>query len=266
MVQLNVHKRYLIDASTLIFRYSFALGEIMSPEGELISGFSGFCKYIMKLIKEKEPSELLIAFDKCKNNFRKEISPIYKANRKSQPLIYPQVDHAIAFCQFVGIPIDYHLSYEADDLIASYSLSSDLNTTSIIVTCDKDLMQLVNDNTFVLNPFKNILYDRNGVFEHLGVYPEQIPLYLSICGDSSDNIPGVSGIGPVGARKLVSKHKLDELEGLLPQHYETILHGLSLVTLKNEAPIKNSSIKMTFDKDFFYKCSLFLQNYGIKQS
>jgi DNA polymerase-1 len=264
MIQFKVHKRYLIDASTLIFRYSFALGEIMSPEGELISGFSGFCKYILKLIKEKEPPELLIAFDKCRNNFRKEISPTYKANRKSNPLIYPQVDHAIAFCQFVGIPIDYHISYEADDLLASYSLSAHLDTQSIIVTCDKDLMQLVNDNTFVLNPFKNLLYGREEVLAHLGVYPNQIPLYLSLCGDSSDNIPGVVGIGPVGARKLVNKHKLEELETLLPQHYPTILHGLSLVTLKNEAPMRNPSIKTTFDKDFFYKCSIFLQNYGIK--
>ena len=209
-------KVYLIDSMAYIFRSFYAIRQMNSSDGTPTNALFGFIKSIEKIIKDFQPEQIIAVFDAGEKTFRNDIYPDYKANRSECPEeLRPQFDLIKKYLNLRGIPIVIKKGYEADDLIGTLALESEkLGIESYICTGDKDLMQLVNEKTFICQTHKdNLILDKEKVKELMGVYPSQIIDYLSIMGDSSDNIPGLPGIGAKGAAQLLQE--FDNLETIL---------------------------------------------------
>lgn len=239
---------YLVDGSGYIFRAFHALPPLTRPDGTPIGAVLGFTNMLIKLLKEKNPDYLVVVFDAGRVNYRNDIYPLYKANREETPLeLIPQFSLIRQACEAFDVPYVEKEGYEADDLIATYAHSQPGEVT--IVSSDKDLMQLVGGSVRMLDPIKNRLIGASEVKEKFGVPPEQVIEVQALVGDSTDNIPGVPGIGIKTAAELIQTY--GTLENLLahaheikqPKRRETLLlHAENarlskqLVTLKNDVP------------------------------
>ena len=200
-------KLIIIDISNYIFRAFFAIRPLHAADGTPVNAVYGVLSMIHNLIVKYQPTHILIARDTKEGSFRKDIYPEYKANRSEPPddLIpqFPLVDELI---QVLGIPEIKMAGYEADDIIGSVATQWKSHFDEILIASgDKDLMQFVDGPVKMLDTMKEKTYSREDVKDKMGVYPEQIVDYLALIGDSSDNIPGVAGIGPKGAQNLLEE-------------------------------------------------------------
>lgn len=206
---------YILDAINYLFRSYYAIGPMTNPEGQSTSALYGFIRTVQKLIREFSPKNLVCVFDGPRNKeSRIEIYEQYKAHRKVGPEdLYPQIDLAVSFCKMAGIPYLMIEGYEADDVMASIALKKKNLKEIYLCTSDKDLFQLINENTFILNVHKNnLVIDSKKVEEIYGISPKQMLDLLALMGDSADNIPGVEGIGPKTAASLLREfHTLDNI-------------------------------------------------------
>ena len=205
-----MHKRLIIvDISSFIFRAFFAIRPLSAPDGTPVNAVHGVLNMLLKLLEEYSPSHLFIAQDTGEKTFRSDLYPEYKSNRPEPPeALIPQFDIIHNILVELKLP---HLSwpgYEADDIIGSAVAQWREQFEEILIASgDKDLMQLIGGNVKMVDTMKNITYDEKGVLEKMGVRPKQIVDYLSIVGDSSDNVPGMRGVGPKGAIKLLKEHE-----------------------------------------------------------
>ena len=253
---------YLIDGSGYIFRAYYALPPLSRKSDGLPTGaVSGFCSMLFKLLEEaraddsqERPTHFAVIFDSARKNFRNEIFKDYKANRSEAPDdLAPQFEYIRKSVKAFNLPSIELLNYEADDLIATYVKQiTDLGAKVTVISSDKDLMQLVSKDIRLYDPMKNKVIGEKEVLEKFGVKPEQVVDVQSLAGDSSDNIPGVPGIGVKTAAELINKYKnLDNLlskageikqnkrrETLLENKDKAIL-SRKLVTLKNDVPVKD---------------------------
>ena len=244
---------YLIDGSGFIFRAYYGYPLMNREDGTPTNAVYGFCTMINKLINQTDADLVAVIFDKARRNFRNEIYPAYKANRDDAPEnLIPQFKLIRQACKAYNIPMVEMDNYEADDLIATYAkMAEDMGAEVSIISSDKDLMQLVNDNITMFDAMKNITIDRERVFEKFGVYPEKVVDIQSLAGDSSDNIPGVPGIGIKTASQLIEE--FGDLENLLANAHtikqnkrrqnlidyaDDARMSKKLVTLKNDVPIE----------------------------
>ena len=197
-------KVFLIDTFAFIFRAYFANKNLKNG-----AAFT-FSKILLQIVKTYQPEYIACVFDTPTPTFRHKLSVAYKANRDEMPEdLVPQIPMIREIIQSLSIPIVQLEGFEADDVLATLAeMSSRAHLQSVIVSPDKDLLQLVrNDDIEVLNIRDGeIWYDREGVRERMGVYPEQIVDFLTIVGDASDNIKGVPGIGEKGAAQLLEKY------------------------------------------------------------
>lgn len=239
---------YLIDGSGYIFRAFHALPPLTRPDGTPIGAVLGFTNMLIKLLKEQNPDYLVVVFDAARENFRNQIYPEYKANRQeTPPELIPQFSLIRQACEAFNVPYIEKEGYEADDLIATYAHSQPGDVT--IVSSDKDLMQLVGASVQMLDPIKNKLIGEEEVKEKFGVPPTQVIDVQALAGDSTDNVPGVPGIGIKTAAELIQTY--GNLESLLeraheikqPKRRESLLLyaenarlSKKLVTLKNDVP------------------------------
>ncbi len=209
---------YLIDGSAYIFRAYHAMGGLSNSKGFPTGAIFGFTNMIMKTLKDKSPTRIAVVFDTPGPTFRHEMYPLYKANRPEAPQdLVVQIPKILELVQAYRLPMLSIAGYEADDIIATLTQKArSLNWRVVIVSADKDLTQLVCDRVAMWDPQKDALYDAKGVKDKFGVLPEQILDYLSLVGDSSDNIPGVRGIGPKTAGNLIQDF------GSLQQIYDQI--------------------------------------------
>jgi DNA polymerase-1 len=245
---------YLVDGSTYIFRAYHALPPLTrKSDGFPVGAISGFCNMLDKLIRdEKEKNNLthlLVIFDAPGKTFRNSIYPEYKANRSSPPDdLIPQFPIIREATKAFNVPHVEMVGYEADDLIASYTkaaVSKGMKVT--IVSSDKDLMQLVDDNASMLDTMKNRTIKENEVIDKFGVKPNKVIDVQSLAGDSVDNVPGVPGIGIKTAALLINEY--DNLDKLIQnasnikqtKRRESIIEfseqakvSRELVTLKND--------------------------------
>ncbi|OQY01575.1 MAG: DNA polymerase I [Desulfobacteraceae bacterium 4572_130] len=203
---------YLIDGSAYVYRAFHAIKNLSSSKGVLTNATFGVTRIILKLIKEKQPEYAGIFFDVKGPTFRHKMYEKYKANRPPMPddLIL-QIPYIKKIIKGFNIPIIEKKGFEADDLIGTYArIAEKENFFSVMVTGDKDFMQLVTDNTVIWDPMKDKLIDKNSIYEKFNISPEQIIDMLGLAGDSADNIPGVPGVGPKTSQKLINQFKTME--------------------------------------------------------
>ena len=207
-------KLYLVDASSLFFRAFYAIRPLSNPQGLPTNAIYGFLSMILKLAKQERPDFLVFCYDRKEPSFRKNLYAEYKSNRSEMPAdLVPQLPYIYRLAEALGIKGLQWPSFEADDLIGTLSIwALDQNCEVCIVSGDKDFAQLVRPGITLLDTMKDTRLDSNGVFMKWGVRPEQMMDYLALVGDSSDNIPGVQGIGPKTATALLKDYS--NLEGV----------------------------------------------------
>ena len=198
---------YLIDGSSYLYRAYFAIKRLSSPTGFPTNAIYGFTQMLLKLLKDYQPHHVAMVFDVGRVTFRTELYPAYKANRAEMPddlrqQIGPIRDLVRAF----NIPVVELQGYEADDLIGTLAARWEAQGGKVVVvTGDKDLRQIVTDQTTLLDTMKNLTSAIPQVHERFGVGPDGVIDILGLAGDTSDNIPGVPGIGEKTAIKLVQQ-------------------------------------------------------------
>ncbi|MCC6272150.1 MAG: DNA polymerase I, partial [Deltaproteobacteria bacterium] len=205
---------YIVDGSSYIFRAYYAIRHLSNSKGLPTNAVYGFTQMLLRLLKEEKPEYLVMVFDSKEPSFRKREFEAYKANREVPPDdLIPQFEYIKKVVAALNIPQLERPGFEADDIIATVAkrLVPEENPV-VIVTGDKDLMQLVNHHIVLLDEMKGKRIDVEGVREKFGVKPEQVVDVLGLMGDSSDNIPGVPGIGPKTAGQLVQQY--GSLEGV----------------------------------------------------
>jgi DNA polymerase-1 len=271
----NQKHLFLIDGSGYIFRAYYALPPLTrKSDGLPVGAVSGFCNMLYSFLEKARagnsmdtPSHLAVIFDSARKNFRNDIYKEYKGNRSDAPEdLIPQFDYIRKAVKAFNLPSIELQNYEADDLIATYKVQAKKEKIKLtIVSSDKDLMQLVDQDTYMLDTMKDKHIGINEVKEKFGVPPEKVIDVQSLAGDSVDNIPGVPGIGIKTAAELINQFgSLDELlkkaETIKqPKRRQALLDNKSnalisreLVTLKNDVPVKetiNDFILKPFDKE-----------------
>ena len=204
----NTNTLHIVDGSGYIFRAYYAIRPLSTAEGEPTNAVYGFTTMIEKLLREETPEYLAITFDRGGPNFRKEIFEDYKATRPPPPDdLSSQVPRIHQIVEAFQIPSFTEEGVEADDVIATLTKQALADGWDVrIITGDKDLMQLVNERVTLWEPMRNKRYDAEAVEDKMGVTPDQVADALALAGDSSDNVPGVRGVGPKTAAKLLSAH------------------------------------------------------------
>lgn len=222
---------YLIDGHALVFKMYYALlaHPMINSKGVDTSILFGFTKYIFELIEKEHPTHLGVSFDPPGGTFRHDAYPDYKGTRSATPqLVIDALEPLCEICRALNIPVLMIPKYEADDVIGSMSKKAEAEGFTVyMVTPDKDYGQLVTDHIFQLKPGKggtdSEVLDKAKICEKYGVHdPVQVIDYLTICGDASDNVPGVKGVGEVGAKKLLGLYGTvqgiyDNLDHLTPK-------------------------------------------------
>ena len=253
---------YLIDGSGYIFRAYYALPPLTrKSDGLPVGAVSGFCNMLFKLLEDsksddnlEKPTHFAVIFDSARKNFRNEIYSEYKGNRSDAPDdLIPQFEYIRKSVKAFNLPSIELINYEADDLIATYvEKILDLGAKVTIVSSDKDLMQLYKKGVRIYDPMKNKFINQDDVHNKFGVTPEKVIDVQSLAGDSTDNVPGVPGIGVKTAAELINQY--GTLENLLKnaskikqnKRMETLINNKKdaiiskkLVTLKKDVPVKD---------------------------
>ncbi len=274
---------FLIDGSGYIFRAYHALPPLSRPsDGTPVGAVYGFCNMLYKLLEDsgsEAPTHLAVIFDAGKVTFRNELYPAYKANRPEPPEdLIPQfalIRDAVRAFDVPCIELD---NYEADDIIATYARQArERGASVIIVSSDKDLMQLVDDKVMLLDTMKNKKLGIPEVFEKFGVAPEKVVDVQSLAGDSVDNVPGVPGIGIKTAAQLINEY--GDLDTLLarageikqPKRRESLIEfaeqariSRDLVRLNDRTPIPESIDDIAVRPIDYARAVQFVEHNGFK--
>ena len=260
-------KLFLIDGHALIFKmyYAFLGRPMVNSRGVDTSILFGFTKYLLELIEREKPTHLAVSFDPPGGTFRNVMYPAYKANRGETPqLVIDALEPLTAIVQAMNIPVLMIPGYEADDVIGSMARRSAGEGLDVfMVTPDKDYGQLIDEHIFQYRPGKSGENEVLGIAEVCSKWgiqrPGQVIDILTICGDASDNVPGVQGVGPVGASKLLTRYgdvdaiydHLDELTPANRAKFEAARDhiGLSkaLVTIKTDIPLDTTADDMILE-------------------
>ena len=233
----------LVDGSGFIFRAYYALPPLTRKDGTPINAVMGYCNMIWRLIADTKTDSLAVIFDTASKTFRNEIYSEYKANRSEAPEdLIPQFSLIREATKAFNIPYVELAGYEADDIIATYASQANKEGWEVdIISSDKDLMQLVKDNVKMIDPMKMINIGKEEVFKKFGVYPDRVIDVQALAGDSTDNIPGVPGIGIKTAAELINYY--GDLESLLTRAHE-IKQPKRKENLVNFADLARISMKL----------------------
>jgi len=250
-------KLYVVDVSSMFFRAFYAIPPLTNEEGMPTNALYGFLSMTIKLLRDVKPDYMVFCFDRKEASFRSELYSEYKANRNEMPEnLVPQVPYVRKLTEALGIKAMDVEKYEADDVIGSLvSFARDKRLDAVIVSSDKDFAQLVGPHVQMYDTMKDIFYDEQGVVEKWGVTPEQMIDYLAIVGDTSDNIPGVKGIGPKGAQKLLAEYKsldgiyenIEQISGKSMK--EKLIHDKKQAYLAKKLVTIHCDLKLAVDPD-----------------
>ena len=254
----NKERLFIIDGMAQIYRAHYAMinNPLTTKDGRHTSVIYGFLNMLFKIIRDESPDYLVIAMDSKAKTFRHEMYDQYKANRPKMPdEIAYQIPILKEIVGHLGVELIERPGYEADDIMGSLSKIAESNDVqSYIVSGDKDMLQMVNDNIIVYAPgnrFKpTTKFKQEEVKNKMGVYPDRVIDLLSLIGDSSDNIPGVRGVGPKTAVKLIEQFdsldklidnideiKNDRIKNLIKENVDSLSLSKKLVTIKADMDI-----------------------------
>jgi DNA polymerase-1 len=211
---MTTRKLLLVDGSSYLYRAFHALPPLMNSQGVPTGAVLGVLNMLTKLIKEESPTRVAVVFDASGRTFRDDLFEQYKAHRPPMPDdLRSQVQPLLDAVEAMGLPLLRITGVEADDVIGTLARqAAELGYDVLISTGDKDMAQLVDAHVGLVNTMSNTRLDRDGVKAKFDVFPEQIVDYLALVGDSSDNIPGVTGVGPKTAAKWLNQYQtLDAL-------------------------------------------------------
>ncbi len=259
---MDSQRLILVDGSGYIFRAFYALPPMSRGDGTPVNAVFGFTSMLLKLSEDMQGENILVVFDAARTTFRNTIYKEYKANRSDPPEeLVPQFDLIKEATTAIGLKSLEVENYEADDIIATYvKIAKKENIETLIISSDKDLMQLIQDGVSLHDPMKNIKIGPEAVLEKFGVNPDKVIDVQALAGDSSDNVPGVPGIGVKTASQLINE--FGSLENLLvnassikqEKRRESLLNNAELariskklVSLFSDVPIpyKISDLKWT---------------------
>jgi DNA polymerase-1 len=242
----------LVDGSGFIFRAFHAIPPMIRPDGTHVNAVFGFCNMIARLMKDHTGTHLAVIFDAGSKTFRNRMYGAYKAHRpEPPPELVPQFALIREATRAFGLPSIELEDWEADDLIAAYAKAvKEQGGEAIIVSSDKDLMQLLGPSVTMLDPMKNTPIGLAEVEAKFGVTPDKVIEVQALIGDSVDNVPGVPGIGPKGAAQLINEYGtveavLEAAPGMKPgkrrdmliEHAEDARISKQLVILRDDAPL-----------------------------
>ncbi|MHB1689014.1 MAG: DNA polymerase I [Ignavibacteriaceae bacterium] len=271
---MNNKKFVIIDAMALAYKAYFAFinRPLVTSKGEPTSAVFGFINQLLKILEDTKPDYIAVAFDSKEKTFRHDKYENYKSSRSAMPDdMIPQIDRIKEIIAALNIPVYIMPKYEADDIIGTAVLKAEAKgLESFVITPDKDFNQMVTDKVKVIKPGKttdeNVVYDVAKVREEFGFEPKQMIDYLALIGDSSDDIPGVKGIGPKGAIPLIQKYgsveeiynHIDEIEkagikSKLIEGKESAFISKDLATIHCEVPLEINFDTAKFEKPDFDK-------------
>jgi DNA polymerase-1 len=246
----------LIDGSGFIFRAYHALPPFTRPDGTPVGAVFGFCSMLIKFLSDPELSKCVaVVFDAGRATFRNTIYPAYKANRPDAPEdLIPQFPLFREACHAFHLPVIEKIGFEADDIIATYTEQAKSHGCDVvIISADKDLMQLIDDHVSMIDPLKSKKIGRLEVFEKFGVTPDKVIEVQALIGDSSDNVPGVPSIGPKTAAELIGQfgslevlyENLDQVKQpkrrqTLEDNKDKAFVSKQLVTLDKNVPLERA--------------------------
>lgn len=260
-------KIYIIDGYNFIYRLFYAIPPFSLKDGTPVNTVFGMAKVLLSIWNEDKPDYLLFVLD-SPTNLRKELYPEYKGTRERMPdQLRAQESIVFQMLETMKIPMLKVDGYEADDVIGTLvrKLEGDKENDIYILSGDKDLHQFVSDNVAIYDTMKRIIYRNEKTTEKFGVEPKYIVDYLAICGDSSDNIPGIPGFGPKKAQSLIESYghlediyaRIDETTGktreTLEQYRETAFLSKQLATIHTDLSVDITSFEQYSyrDKPFF---------------
>lgn len=251
---------FLIDGSAFLYRAFHAIRSLSTSTGHPTNATFGFTRILLKLLKEKQPKYAAVFFDVKGPTFRHKMYEEYKANRPPMPeelaVQVPDIKEVVAA---LNIPLVQKPGFEADDLVGTYSrLAQDQGFKVVMVTGDKDFIQLITDDCILWDPMKDTVTDRAGVREDMGIEPAQFIDILGLAGDTSDNIPGVKGVGPKTAIKLVAEFgsiqgiydRLDDLKKKKKLH-ENLSESRDIVSLSRDLATIDQAVEVKEDIEAF---------------
>src|SRR3984957_19389588 len=242
----------LIDGSGFIFRAFHALPPMTRPDGTPVNAVFGFTNMLARLLKDHTGTHIAVIFDAGRLTFRNRLYDAYKANRPPAPEeLVPQFILTREATEAFGVPSIELTDWEADDLIAAYASAAErAGGKTTIVSSDKDLMQLIRPGVIMLDPIKQKPIGPPEVMEKFGVTPDKVIEVQALIGDSTDNVPGVPGIGPKGAAQLIGEYgdletvlaaapsmKPSKRRDMLIEHADKARISKELVTLRADAPM-----------------------------
>ena len=243
-------KVYLVDGSGYIFRAFFAVAPLSTKAGLPTNALFGFTRMLKKLIDQAQSDYIAVVFDSGRETFRRELYADYKANRTEAPdELIPQFPYFPKIAEALGLPVLSLNGFEADDIIGTLATQlSESDNEVIIVSADKDFMQLIKPGISIFDSMNDRAIGQEQVMDKFGVRPEQVIDVLALIGDSSDNIPGMSGVGPKTAAQLIEKY--GDVESILSSA-EAIRNDKSIrnrtkiaETIESEAEIVRLSRKL----------------------
>lgn len=246
-----MNRLVLIDGNAMLHRAYHAIPPLTAPDGSVVNAVYGFGTMLLRLINDLKPTHIAVAFDRPKPTFRKELFAGYQAKRPEMDKeLVEQIPKVHDLIYSFGIPIFEVDGFEADDVLGTLATRS--KDQVIIVTGDRDLLQLVNAHTFLYMPTRGLseakLYDEKAVEERMGVPPRLVPDIKALAGDASDNYPGVPGIGPKTAAALLGKYKsvanILKTNELTPEEKESARLSHDLATIRTNVPLTGSLVPL----------------------
>ncbi|MBW6513711.1 MAG: DNA polymerase I [Candidatus Syntrophosphaera sp.] len=271
---------YLIDGTALLYRsyYAFIKNPLVNSQGQHTSAVYGVINSFLHILELKQAENILISFDRKAPTFRHGISEEYKANRPPMPDdLVSQVQPVQDFFRLVGLPEISLDGYEADDVLATLGEHFKGDYDIVYVTSDKDYSQLVEERAVMFDPAKDLTLDRDAVYAKYGIHPEQFVDYLALVGDSSDNIPGVRGIGPKAAEPLLKEFgsleeiyaRLDEVPDKyrkkLAENRDNAFLSKELAQIVRDVPIElPAPDKLKFDPGQLARAGNFLAQFELQ--
>jgi DNA polymerase-1 len=252
-------KLFLIDGNSLLYRSYYAIQRLSTSKGFPTNAIYGFINTLRKIVEQEKPHYLGIVFDTGKPTIRHQMFKAYKARRKPMPEdLIPQVPVLKKVIRAMNIPLFQHENYEADDVLGSLAQKAEAKRIpAVIVSTDKDLLQLVDEGTAVFNPAKEVYLNEAKVKEIFGVAPSQVVDVLSLWGDPTDNVPGVPGIGEKTSKQLINQfgslenllHRLSEVKN--PRLREKIEQNREQLELSRQLVTIERNLDVPFNLDDF---------------